>query len=485
MNLSIGLSLTRPSGPLGFNPASLFANGEEGAWYDPSDLTTLYQDAAGTTPVTGTGQPVGLMLDKSKGGVSATELVTNGTFDAGLTGWTSGGYDPATLDSGGAKIERDAVTNSALVQTNVFVVGKTYRISYDVLSGSGNTGASLLIVGQNADSVPGSYSFVHTATTTGFEARCYINNYATIDNISVRELPGNHATQSTPTARPTLAVTGTTPATLGSELVVADSGVVYRDASSSTSYLPGFSVQAGKSYVISYTVSANVGTTSATWRVNTVSNQTTLAPVSGGFNGTVTEVFSAFSSGALGLFGNAAGVDFAIDNVSVKEVLTWADPKYYLDFDGVDDSMAATFASAQAQPNTVAAGFAFDNSNAGEPVVDGTTSARHYIYKFASAPLRMFAGAAITGLSGALSGDYVALGHFNTSSSTLKVNGSAEATGNVGTQLWSGVTLGAAYNLSAHLDGRIYGFVGVNRTLTAGEIDGVESYLATKSGVTL
>ena len=50
-----------------FDPIALFGSGEEGAWYDPSDLSTLYQDAAGTTPVTAAGQPVGLMLDKSKG----------------------------------------------------------------------------------------------------------------------------------------------------------------------------------------------------------------------------------------------------------------------------------------------------------------------------------------------------------------------------------------------------------------------------------
>ena len=44
---------------------SLFATGEQGFAYDPNDLTTLYQDAAGTIPVTAAGQPVGLMLDKS------------------------------------------------------------------------------------------------------------------------------------------------------------------------------------------------------------------------------------------------------------------------------------------------------------------------------------------------------------------------------------------------------------------------------------
>lgn len=51
----------------GFNPLSWFSSGEQGAWYDPSDLTTLFQDSAGTTPVTLSPmeQPVGLMRDKS------------------------------------------------------------------------------------------------------------------------------------------------------------------------------------------------------------------------------------------------------------------------------------------------------------------------------------------------------------------------------------------------------------------------------------
>lgn len=43
----------------------LFANGEQGFAYDPSDMGTMFQDAAGTVPVTAAGQPVGLMKDKS------------------------------------------------------------------------------------------------------------------------------------------------------------------------------------------------------------------------------------------------------------------------------------------------------------------------------------------------------------------------------------------------------------------------------------
>tara|TARA_R110000851_G_C13102500_1_gene568916 strand:- start:866 stop:2089 length:1224 start_codon:yes stop_codon:yes gene_type:complete len=59
-----------------YSPAELFESGEEGAWYDPSDLTTLFQDAAGTIPVTADGDPVGLMLDKSGNGNHATQSTT-------------------------------------------------------------------------------------------------------------------------------------------------------------------------------------------------------------------------------------------------------------------------------------------------------------------------------------------------------------------------------------------------------------------------
>ena len=38
---------------------------DNGAWFDPEDMSTMFQDAAGTTPVTALEQPVGLWLDKS------------------------------------------------------------------------------------------------------------------------------------------------------------------------------------------------------------------------------------------------------------------------------------------------------------------------------------------------------------------------------------------------------------------------------------
>jgi hypothetical protein len=57
----------------GFVPSELFAAGEKGVWYDISDLSTLFQDSAGTIPVTGAGQTVGKILDKSGNNIHATQ----------------------------------------------------------------------------------------------------------------------------------------------------------------------------------------------------------------------------------------------------------------------------------------------------------------------------------------------------------------------------------------------------------------------------
>ena len=64
-------SRIRPVGP--FSPSSLFFGGIPGAWYDPTDLSTMFQDSTGTTPVTAVEQPVGRILDKSGNANHATQ----------------------------------------------------------------------------------------------------------------------------------------------------------------------------------------------------------------------------------------------------------------------------------------------------------------------------------------------------------------------------------------------------------------------------
>lgn len=58
------------------NPrALLFSNGEAGVWYDPSDLSTMFTDTAGTTPAT-VGDPVARINDKSGNDIHATQATT-------------------------------------------------------------------------------------------------------------------------------------------------------------------------------------------------------------------------------------------------------------------------------------------------------------------------------------------------------------------------------------------------------------------------
>lgn len=72
-----------------WTPASLFAKyGGIGGYWDFTDMATLFQDSAGTTPVTAASQPVGRVLDQSGQGnhftqfTAASRLVYNG---AGIT----------------------------------------------------------------------------------------------------------------------------------------------------------------------------------------------------------------------------------------------------------------------------------------------------------------------------------------------------------------------------------------------------------------
>lgn len=216
-----------PFGPQrGFNPLRLFANDEPGVWFEANDANTLFTDVAGTTPVTTPGDAVALQLDKSQGagysGGSFTglgpELVTNGGFDTDTdwtlgTGWTiSGGT--LNLDT---SISGVGVVTSAQ-QSMSTVVGKTYRVTFDVTSVTNWSGnewfvflGSINLTGGSAPTV-GPYDFTVVAQDadavflTRTSGQVDGDEAISIDNISVKELPGNHRTQATTAARPLYAL---------------------------------------------------------------------------------------------------------------------------------------------------------------------------------------------------------------------------------------------------------------------------------------
>ena len=193
------------------SPVALFANGEVGVWYDPSDLTTLFTDSAGTTPVTAPGQTVGLMLDKSQGLVLGPELVTNGDFSGGTTGWTA---QTGWAVTGGGAVA--AATSGSIYGGGVTTVsGRTYRIDFDVVSYT--SGALSITVGANystnaeltgAAMAAGRKTVYVIAGATSSRGVEFFGGAvtATIDNISVKLLAGNHATQATTASRPTYGI---------------------------------------------------------------------------------------------------------------------------------------------------------------------------------------------------------------------------------------------------------------------------------------
>jgi hypothetical protein len=213
--LPIGLGSVAGFGVQQFSPADLFSAGEQGAWYDPSDLSTLFTDSAGTTPVTAVEQFVGLMLDKSKGLVLGSELVTNGDFSSGTTGWT---FYQSTLSAVSGKLRVTALSGAPGAYQSISIVsGKTYEVTFDIDVGTVGTGVYFVgntgLGGTYTISASGKQTFRFLSTTTNAAFLFYIHRnsgaaagqYFDLDNVSVKELAGNHATQTTSAKRPKLA----------------------------------------------------------------------------------------------------------------------------------------------------------------------------------------------------------------------------------------------------------------------------------------
>jgi hypothetical protein len=141
-------------------PYVLFAGGEQGFWYDPSDLSTLFQDAAGSTPVTAVEQPVRLMLDKSGRGNHATasadarrpvlsarvnQFERTEEFDNAAWAKTNVtvAANQAVAPNGTTTADRFAETTATdfhfAVQTIAFTSGASYTVSAYFKKGTGAT----------------------------------------------------------------------------------------------------------------------------------------------------------------------------------------------------------------------------------------------------------------------------------------------------------------------------------------------------------
>lgn len=139
-----------------FSPADLFAASEKGWWYDLADFDTLFQDIAGTIPVTAVGQFVGKYLDKSGNGnhVTAISAAARGVLQQGADGFyyidcdgIDDGYQSAAAVNAGAAAKAtmffafkpDVFTLNFLVESSTANLSNvTYNVTLNDLDSAGN-----------------------------------------------------------------------------------------------------------------------------------------------------------------------------------------------------------------------------------------------------------------------------------------------------------------------------------------------------------
>lgn len=189
-----------------FSPASLFTAGEGGFWLDPSDLTTMWQDNQGVTPVTAPSQSVGLILDKRIG--TRTQVFNDANVTFSVPSY-AGRISPGVYE-----YARDAI-NSGVVNFGGLTAGKTYLVSMQVSAYAGAvpgiTGVSVVwetsafVLLRPTASSAGSYTFFLVSDGNPFRVRSNaFNAGGTISNVSILEVPGNHFLQATAAKRPIL-----------------------------------------------------------------------------------------------------------------------------------------------------------------------------------------------------------------------------------------------------------------------------------------
>jgi hypothetical protein len=142
----VGISLAPALAAAPWSPAALFAAGEKGAWYDPSDLSSMRQDSNGTVPAA-LDSPVGLLIDKSGSGLDQGQAVAARRpmlrFDGARHYLEFDGTDDI-LERGGMLVQANgSVTCAAAVR-------RTAAGAFPYITGNtGDNGFSLLYSGSS------------------------------------------------------------------------------------------------------------------------------------------------------------------------------------------------------------------------------------------------------------------------------------------------------------------------------------------------
>lgn len=504
----------------GFNPRTLFADGSIGVLYDNNDLTAFFSDSAGTQPAVVNG-PVGLQLDKSQGLVLGAEIATNSDFSSGSSGWDAqAGW---SFSGGKASVNSTGIGTTLLRTATASTDGKWYSVTFtvDSVSGTGVRAVAGLQSFASFITTPGTYTQLVLASGgggVGVQA-AGTNTIAVIDNVSIRELPGNHRYQTTTGSKPVLRGTPT-----GANLAPSNG-----DFSSSTGWTlqSGWTISGGTANVNSAVAGSTYARATGTSVIGKVYRITFTVTsfTSGGVYaaagtatgsvanavGTYVAYLTANTTDGCGLYAVGSATVASVDNIEIVDVSAGSvTAPYGLQYDGVDDFLQTASVNFSATDKTfVCAGVrklsdAFDQATIAEL---GTNSAavagfalqgspsltaryRGQLYGTSRAvrdtsPVFAAPDLAVIAISFDIAGATVAeeiIGRRNGSvvfgENTLTPAGS----GNLPSAV---LYFGRRGGTSFPYNGLDFGLVIVGKTLTASQIASTERWIAQRTGVTL
>lgn len=203
-----------------WTPRRLFTFGSSvgwAHWYDsPSDYPGgshpyLYQDSAGTTPVTAVGQSVGLVLDRAYGGMRGPQAAGDPGFDGTLlppgtpssTQWYLN-TSTATVTISGSALNFTGASSTWGAGQDCLTVGRTYEV---VATVSSVTGGGVRVVNTSTIATAtsaGTLRCIFVAASTLITLSASGTTTASVSGVTVREIPGTHRIQSSAPSRPLL-----------------------------------------------------------------------------------------------------------------------------------------------------------------------------------------------------------------------------------------------------------------------------------------
>ena len=200
--------------------AAMDAEHTNGAYYDPSDTTSLFQNSTGTTPVTADGNPVGLMLDKAQmGDQTAAEFIAGAaelSEAINTTNW-------ADLSGGDITVSDGLLTAVGAIGSGDYVrsvnpaitSGTYYHVTITVDSATGAAGifarlafsSFVFFTGSNVSGA-GVYSAIIRANDSSGNVDINPRQDCVISNVSIKAIPGYHAVQATTANKPLYKTSG-------------------------------------------------------------------------------------------------------------------------------------------------------------------------------------------------------------------------------------------------------------------------------------